>query len=144
MVHCAKRHRKWISTCIFLKYHINFSKQRKYFYGSDIKFEKTRSSHQRRSIKKAVLKNFSIFTAKHLCWSSFLIKFQTFRSATLLKRESSTSVFLWILLNFQNIYFEENLRTAASGKSRQFKKATYGRESVGEIDIIMIWTISKS
>ena len=29
---------------------------------------------------KAVLKNFSIFTRKHLCWSLFLIKLQTFRS----------------------------------------------------------------
>ena len=34
----------------------------------------TRSSHQRCSIKKAVLKNFAIFTGKHLRWSFFLIK----------------------------------------------------------------------
>ena len=30
-----------------------------------------RSSHQRCSIEKAVLKNFAIFTTKHLCWSLF-------------------------------------------------------------------------
>ena len=29
---------------------------------------------------KAVLKNFSVFTRKQLCWSLFLIKLQTFRS----------------------------------------------------------------
>ena len=35
--------------------------------------------------KKAALKNFTIFTGKHLCWSLFLIKLQAFTSATLLK-----------------------------------------------------------
>ena len=45
-----------------------------------------RSSHQRCSIKKAVLKNFAIFLRKHLFWSLFLIKLQTFRSTTLIKR----------------------------------------------------------
>ena len=55
-----------------------------------------RSSHQRCSIK-AVLKNFTIFTTrKHLGWSLFLIKLQTLRPATLLKRDSNTGVFLWI------------------------------------------------
>ena len=35
-----------------------------------------RSSHQRCSVKIGVLKNFSNFTGKHLCWSLFLIKLQ--------------------------------------------------------------------
>ena len=35
-----------------------------------------RSSHWRRSLKKCVLKNFTKFTGKHLCW----------RPATLLKK----------------------------------------------------------
>ena len=30
-----------------------------------------RSSHQRCSLKKGALKNFSMFTGKHLCWSPF-------------------------------------------------------------------------
>ena len=42
--------------------------------------------------KKAVLKNFEIFTRKHLCWSLFSMKLQG--SATLLKRDSSKGVFL--------------------------------------------------
>ena len=46
-----------------------------------------RSSHRRRSIKKAVLKNFAVFTEKYLCWSFFF---------------------------YLNTYFEEHLRTAAS------------------------------
>ena len=49
-----------------------------------------RNSHQRCSIKKDVLKNFAIFTGKHLCRSFFLTKLQAFRAATLLKRNSTT------------------------------------------------------
>ena len=40
---------------------------------------KIRSSHHRCSIKKGVLKNFAIFTRKHLCSSFFLTKLQAFR-----------------------------------------------------------------
>ena len=58
-----------------------------------------KSSHRRCSIKKAVLKNFAIFTEKHLCWSLFLIKLQARSPATLFKRDSNTGVFLWILRN---------------------------------------------
>ena len=52
------------------------------------------------SCKKDVLKIFSIFSEKHLFRNLFLIKLQTFRSENLLKRDSSTGVFLWILRNF--------------------------------------------
>ena len=65
-------------------------------------------------IYKAVLKNFAIFTGKHLFWSLFLIRFQPFRPATLLKRDSNTGVFPWNLRNFKENYFEEHLRTVAS------------------------------
>ena len=64
-----------------------------------------RGSHQKCSVKKGVLKNFSIFTEKHLCWSLFLIKLQVFRAAALLKRDSNTGFFLWILPNFQKHLF---------------------------------------
>ena len=47
-----------------------------------------------------VLKNFVIFTGKHLCWSYFLIKLQASRPATLFKRDCNTGVLLWILRNF--------------------------------------------
>ena len=39
----------------------------------------SRSSHRRCCIKETVLRNFVIFTAKHLCWSLFLTKLQAFR-----------------------------------------------------------------
>ena len=60
---------------------------------------------------KIVLKNFAIFTGKHLCWSVFLIK--NFK-ANLLKRNSNTIAFLWILRNFTITCFKEQLWTAAS------------------------------
>ena len=63
--------------------------------------------------KKSVLIHFEIFSRKHLCLTLFLIKLQTFRPATLLKRDSKTVVFLWILRNFKNTYLEEHLRTAS-------------------------------
>ena len=64
---------------------------------------------------KKTLKYFAIFTAKHLCWRLFLIKLQDRRPATLLERDSNTSLLLLILQNFKNAYFEEHLRTTVSG-----------------------------
>ena len=45
-------------------------------------------------LKRAVLKNFAIFTEKHLCWSLLLIKLQGSRAATFLKTDYNTGVFL--------------------------------------------------
>ena len=48
------------------------------FYYCVFKIFKFRSSHQRCSIKKAVLKNVIMFTVKRLCQSPFLIKLQAY------------------------------------------------------------------
>ena len=53
-----------------------------------------RSSRSQMFFKIGVLKNFAIFRRKHLCWSLFLIKMQTWRLATLLRRDSNTGVCL--------------------------------------------------
>ena len=53
-----------------------------------------RSSRSQMFFKIGVLKNFANFTAKHLCWSTFFIKLQAWRAATLLKRDSNTGVIL--------------------------------------------------
>ena len=50
--------------------------------------------------KIGVLKKFSKFTEKHLHWSLSFNKVAGLRPATLLKRDSTTGVFLWILRNF--------------------------------------------
>ena len=65
-------------------------------------------------MKKRVLKNFANFTEKHLCWSLFLMKFQAFRSAALLKKDPTQVFVCEIFEIFKNTYFEEHLRTTAS------------------------------
>ena len=56
--------------------------------------------------KKAFLKSFINFTGKQLHWSLFLIKFQVFRSETLLKRVSNTGFFCEACGIFKNTCFE--------------------------------------
>ena len=58
-----------------------------------------RSTHPKVFCKK-VLKNFTKFTGKHLCWSLFFIKLEAGALQFYLKRDSGTSVFLWTLWNF--------------------------------------------
>ena len=45
-------------------------------------------------MKIGILKNLVKLTGKRLCWSLFLIKLQDFSPTILLKRDSSTGVFL--------------------------------------------------
>ena len=52
----------------------------------EIKISGYRSSHQRCSMKKGVLRNFTKFTGKHLCQSLFFNKVAGLRPATLLKK----------------------------------------------------------
>ena len=47
---------------------------------------KNRSSHQRCSMEKGVLRNFTKFTGKHLCQSFFFNKVAGLSPATLLKK----------------------------------------------------------
>ena len=56
-----------------------------------------------------VLKNFAIFTGKHVCWSVFFTKLQAFRIATLLKRDPCTGVFPWNLRNSEEHLFWKQL-----------------------------------
>ena len=70
-----------------------------------------RSSRLQMFYKKGVLKNFSSFTEKHLFWSLFWIELSP---ATLLKRDSNTGVFPWILQHFKNSLFYRTLFVAAS------------------------------
>ena len=45
-------------------------------------FDRTRSSHQRCFVKKTVLKNFAVFTGKHLCWSLTCVAKQLYSNDT--------------------------------------------------------------
>ena len=63
----------------------------------------SRSSHQRCSVRKGVLRNFTKFTKKHLCQSRFFNKVAGLRPATLLKKSSQHRCF--------PVNFAEFLRT---------------------------------
>ena len=67
-----------------------------------------RSSQQRRSIKKGVLKNFAKFTVKHLCQSLFFNKVVGLRPATLLKKRLWQRCFLVNFAKFLRTPFLEN------------------------------------
>ena len=64
-----------------------------------------RRSHQRCSMKKSFLRNFTKFTGKHLCQSLFFNKIAALRPATLLKKRLWHRCFLWILRSFEERLF---------------------------------------
>ena len=80
--------------------------------------KKSRSCHQKCSIKKAIINNFAKFTGKHLCWSLLLLKLKAFRSATLLKENPTLMFFCKYCEIFKNVYFEKHLQTTAFANSR--------------------------
>ena len=85
-------------------------------------FQFSRSSHKRCSLKKAIPKNFSKFTGKHLCQGLFFNKVAGLRPATSLRKK------LWhrcFPVNFTKLIgnFTENLRVTAS--SSNFFKQSY-------------------
>ena len=82
-----------------------------YFQEFLLTFWKSRSSHQRCSVKTGVLRNLGQFTVKHLC--------QRLRNF-IKKRVSGTCVFLRILA--KNTFSTEQLRTTASGSLTKFTK----------------------
>ena len=75
------------------KHHLFFRKK----YGSWM--HDNRSSRSQMFFKMGVPKNFAIFTKKHMCWNLFLLRLQPWRPTTLLKKDSNTGIFLWILRN---------------------------------------------
>ena len=56
------------------------------FFPVKLQSTENRSSHQKCSMKKGVLRNFTKFTGKHLCRSLFFNKVAGLRPATLLKK----------------------------------------------------------
>ena len=79
------------------------------------KIQVIRSSHQRRSIKIDVLKNFTKFTGKHLCQSLFFNKVEGLSPATVLKKRLWYSCFPVNFMKFlRTPIFIEHLWTTAS------------------------------
>ena len=88
-----------------------------------------RSSHQRCSTKKDVLRNFSKFTGKHLRQSLFFNKIAGFRPANLLKKR------LW------HRYFPKNF---AKFLRTPFLQNTFARPLLDEIFELASATIKKT
>ena len=77
-------------------------------------------------LKIGILKKFAIITEKHLCWSLFLIKLQTWRPAALLNRDSSTGISMWILQKFlRTALFIKHLRWLLLNKLKTNVKSTF-------------------
>ena len=72
-----------------------------------LSWSSSRSSRRRCSIKKAVLKNFTIFTGKHLCWSLFLTKLQACNFIP--KRFFPNRLSTWIFVIHFEVFLPETL-----------------------------------
>ena len=73
----------------------------------------SRSSHQRCSVKKGVLKNFAKFTEKHLCQSLYFNKVA--EACNFIKKETLAQVLSCEFCEiFKNTFFTEHLWATAS------------------------------
>ena len=64
-----------------------------------------RSNRQRRSTKKADLKNFAIFTGKDLCWSLFSCKYCIIFKKTYFEKHLQTTVYGFHFINLPLFVF---------------------------------------
>ena len=71
-----------------------------------------RSSHQRCSIKKAILKRFVIFTGKHLCRGLFFLKVAGHQSCNFIKKRLQCRYYL---ADIRNLEEEQFWRALANG-----------------------------
>ena len=85
--------------------------------------------------KKSVLRNFAKSTWKHLCQSLFFNKFAGLRPTTLLKKEASKGVFLWILRNFKEHIFD---RTPPENTITYWNYINYYYKTITIITIIQL------
>ena len=81
---------------------------RRYWFKSLNILPSARSSHQRCSIIKGVLRNFTKFTGKHLCQSLFFNKVAGLRPATLLKKRLWHKCFPVNFAKFLRTHFLHN------------------------------------
>ena len=72
-----------------------------------------RSSHERCSVRKCVLRNFTKFTGKHLCQSLFFNKVAGLRLVTVLKKRLRHRCFPVSLVKFLRTSFLHRLATAS-------------------------------
>ena len=59
----------------------------------NFKLHIVRSSHRSYSIKRVVLRNFAVFTGKHLCWNLFFNKVTSLQACNFIKKRPQRSLF---------------------------------------------------
>ena len=92
--------------------------------------------------KIVYLKNFANFTAKHLYWSLFLIKWQVWWPATFIKRDSNKLVFLWNLRSFLEGLFLQNTSVDCFWPSQLFGLIQKSRNA-NCWNTIVLWIFKK-
>ena len=89
-----------------------------------------RSSQQRCSIIKRVLRNFAKFTRKHLCQSLFFNKVAD-EACNFIKKETLAQVFSCEFCEiFENIFFTEHLRTTAPGCKTNYSSEKWKNDKI--------------
>ena len=96
------------------------------------------TSHQRRSIKNGVLRNFAKFTRKHLCQSFFFNKVAQLRPATLLKKRLTHAFSCEFCEISKNAFFIEHLWKIAFFREKIYQEV--GSES-GKTVVSKIWLL---
>ena len=92
-----------------------------------------RSSHQRCSIQKGVLRNLTKFTWKHLCQSLVFNKVAGLRPATLLKKRLWHRCFYCEFCEIsRNTFFTEHIWTTSSRLWRKFLERTAIQKNICE------------
>ena len=106
--------------CLIIYKHFTHTKLRHHTFDR-CKWYLSRSSHQRCSVTKGVLRDFTKFTGKRLCQSLFLNKDAGLRPATLLKRRLwyrcfpvNFANFLRTVCNFQSMKSPAELNSLLS------------------------------
>ena len=91
------------------------------------KTQYSRSSHQRCSIRKGVLRNFTKFRGKHLCQSLFFNRVADLRPITLSKERLAQVFSCEFCENSKNTLFAEHLRATASVTLSSFILGVLGK-----------------
>ena len=99
----------------------------------DINLVKLRSSPSQMFLKIGVLKNFAIFTGKHLCWGLFLLKLQA-QGLQLYYKESPTQMFSCEYCEtFKNSFFYKIPAVAAALNCWNFISLTLDHDLIFEL-----------
>ena len=101
----------------------------KFLYFRNLNLSSFKSSHQRCSVKKGVLRSFATFTGKHLCQSLFFHKVAG-AACSFIKKETLAQVFSCEFCEIsKNTFFTEHLWATASVLSVGFSLGYHKRKT---------------